>query len=78
MQKLGASRSFRRSEGAFLCEGPKLVGEAIRWGVPLEILVTAEGSLAARYEYLNALDQNDYAALVGLDYIAFHNLDCRI
>ena len=43
LRKLGASRSFRRSEGAFLCEGPKLVGEAIRWGVPLEILVTAEG-----------------------------------
>ena len=44
LRKLGASRSFRRSEGAFLCEGPKLVGEAIRWGVPLEILVTAEGA----------------------------------
>lgn len=33
-----------RLEGAFLCEGRKLVEEALRWGAEVETLVTAEGT----------------------------------
>lgn len=44
LKKLGADKKARRQEGAFLCEGDKLVGEALRWEAGMEILVVAEGS----------------------------------
>lgn len=31
LRKLGASASYRRREGQFLCDSPKLVAEAVRW-----------------------------------------------
>ena len=31
LRKLGASASYRRREGEFLCDSPKLVAEAVRW-----------------------------------------------
>ena len=43
LRKLGADKKARRAEGAFLCEGVKLVGEALRWGADVETLVVAEG-----------------------------------
>lgn len=43
IKKLGSDRGFRRERGRFLCEGVKLVEEAIRWGAGVEILVAAEG-----------------------------------
>ena len=43
LRKLGADKKARRAEGAFLCEGVKLVGEALRWGADVETLVIAEG-----------------------------------
>lgn len=39
LRKLNASASFRRQQGLFLCEGPKLLAEALKWGVPVESLV---------------------------------------
>ena len=43
LRKLGNDRKARRQEGAFLCEGHKLVEEAIRWNAGVETLVVAEG-----------------------------------
>lgn len=43
VRKLNSSRSFRREEGAFAAEGPKLLSEALRWGVELEAVVCASG-----------------------------------
>lgn len=44
LRKLGSDKKTRRLEGAFLCEGRKLVEEALRWGAEVETLVTAEGT----------------------------------
>ena len=44
LRKLGTDKKARRAQGAFLCEGTKLVGEALRWGAPLDTLVVAEGT----------------------------------
>ncbi len=41
LRRLGSDRGSRRAEGAFLCEGVKLAGEALRWGAELETVVTA-------------------------------------
>ena len=43
VRKLNARRSFRREEGAFAAEGPKLLAEALRWGGDLEAVVCASG-----------------------------------
>lgn len=43
VRRLNGKRSFRREEGAFAAEGPKLLGEALRWGAPLEAVVCAPG-----------------------------------
>ena len=45
LRRLGAEKKARRAEGVFLCEGSKLVGEALRWGPPPELLVVAEGTV---------------------------------
>ncbi|MCC8123290.1 MAG: RNA methyltransferase [Oscillospiraceae bacterium] len=42
VRRLGRSRAYRREQGAFLCEGPKLLDEALRWGAVLETVVTGE------------------------------------
>lgn len=42
IKKLSARRSFRREEGVFVGEGPKLLAEALRWG-ELETVVRAPG-----------------------------------
>lgn len=43
VKKLGQSRAQRRREGVFVCEGPKLIGEALKWGADLETVLAAEG-----------------------------------
>ena len=44
IRKLGAERKYRRAQGQFLCEGDKLVEEALRWNGGVETLLCAEGS----------------------------------
>lgn len=44
IRKLNARRAFRREEGAFVGEGPKLLAEALRWNGALETVVCASGS----------------------------------
>ena len=41
LRKLNTSASFRRQQGLFLCEGPKLLEEAIKWDVSVQLAVKA-------------------------------------
>lgn len=43
IRKLCTSRSYRREQGLFVAEGPKLLSEALRWGAEIACLVGAEG-----------------------------------
>lgn len=43
VRKLNSRRPFRREEGAFAAEGPKLLGEALRWGAEIETVIAAPG-----------------------------------
>ena len=36
IRKLVAERKHRRREGVMVCEGPKMLGEALRWGAALD------------------------------------------
>ncbi len=42
IRKLGRDRSYRREQGEFLCEGPKMLEEALHWGAELTTVVAAE------------------------------------
>ena len=44
LKRLGTDKKARRAEGRFLCEGVKLVEEALRWGAEVELLAAAEGA----------------------------------
>ena len=39
IRKLNASRSHRREREEFVCDGPKLLAEALRWGAELTTVV---------------------------------------
>lgn len=39
LRKLNSSNSFRRQQGLYVCEGPKLLEEAVKWGVSIELAV---------------------------------------
>ena len=43
IRKLNTSRAYRREQGLFVAEGPKLLSEALRWGAEIPCLVQAEG-----------------------------------
>lgn len=43
VRKLNSRRSFRREEGAFAAEGPKLLWEALHWGAAVEAVICAPG-----------------------------------
>lgn len=43
VRKLSSSRSFRRREGEFLCDGVKLLEEALKWHSPLSAVIGTEG-----------------------------------
>ena len=44
LRKLAASRSYREETGEFLCDSPKLLREAVRWGAPIRALLYTEGT----------------------------------
>lgn len=44
LRKLGSDRKTRRSEGVFLCEGPKMLAEALRWNAEIETVVAEQGT----------------------------------
>lgn len=43
IRKLQSSKSYRREQGEFVCEGPKLLKEALAWGAVLTAAVWEEG-----------------------------------
>lgn len=48
IRKLNSSAAFRRQKGLFVCEGPKLLEEAVKWGAEIECAVrTPEFDLPA-------------------------------
>ena len=44
IRKLTADRKLRRQEGVMVCEGPKMLAEALRWGAGLETVVWQAGT----------------------------------
>lgn len=42
IRKLTNSRSYRRQNGEFLCDGVKMLEEAVKWGARVEVLVATE------------------------------------
>lgn len=42
LRRLKSQRSTRREEGVFLCEGPKMLHEALRWDARLETVVCTQ------------------------------------
>ena len=44
LRRLKSQRAARRAEGVFLCEGPQMLAEALRWGARLETVVCAQGA----------------------------------
>ena len=46
MKKLAASAAYRREQGVYLCDSPKLLAEALKWHAPVrEIVVTSGAAL---------------------------------
>ena len=43
IRRLSASKSARREERLFLCEGPKLLGEALAWGAEVAAVLSTPG-----------------------------------
>ncbi len=43
IRKLNTSAAFRRQQGLFVCEGPKLLEEAVKWGADIQTVVAAQG-----------------------------------
>ena len=44
IRKLNSSRAYRRENGEYLCDGVKLLEEALKWNAPLKTVVFAEGA----------------------------------
>lgn len=44
IRKLNGSRSARRAAGEFVCDGPKLLAEALKWGAAVTTVVAEEGT----------------------------------
>ena len=42
MKKLGASAAYRRQQGLYLCDSPKLLAEAVKWNAPIRHLAVTE------------------------------------
>ena len=65
IRRLGTDRSYRRSEGEFVCDGEKLLDEAIRWGAEITCVLwamepTADVPCTAQYRVSKEL--LDYAS----------------
>ena len=43
VRKLVSSRSYRRQNGEFLCDGEKMLEEAVKWGADVTVLIHSEG-----------------------------------
>lgn len=54
IKKLASSRKYRRQSGEFLCEGPKMWAEAVRWGWTVSALLTSEEAILQECEGIPA------------------------
>ena len=43
LRKLASSRSYRKKSGEYVCDGTKLLDEALKWGAPVRTAVFADG-----------------------------------
>ena len=43
LRKLASSRSYRKKSGEYLCDGTKLLDEALKWGAPVQTVVFSDG-----------------------------------
>ena len=43
LRKLASSRSYRKKSGEYLCDGTKLLAEALKWGAEVKTAVFSEG-----------------------------------
>ena len=43
LRKLAFSRSYRKKSGEYLCDGTKLLDEALKWGAPVQTAVFSDG-----------------------------------
>ena len=43
IRKLANDRKYRRGQGQMVCEGPKMLAEALKWGAEIQVLVYQEG-----------------------------------
>jgi TrmH family RNA methyltransferase len=48
IRKLIGDKGYRRTTGEMVCEGPKMLEEALRWGVTLTALVQTEDALPTK------------------------------
>lgn len=55
IRKLGTSRSYRREQREFLCDGGKLLEEAAAWGAEITALLTAEPAIPSVPEGVRAV-----------------------
>ncbi len=57
MKKLAASAAYRREQGVYLCDSPKLLAEALKWHAPVrEIAVTGGTVLPPLPEGIRAVE----------------------
>ena len=57
MKKLAASAAYRREQGVYLCDSPKLLAEALKWHAPVrEIAVTVGVPLPPLPETVRAVE----------------------
>lgn len=50
LKKLAGERKYRRACGEFLCEGPKMLAEAERWGFCPKVIVGTDAALVQQWE----------------------------
>ena len=65
IRRLGADRDARREAGEFVCDGEKLLGEALRSGAEIETVLWAaepSASISGAAQYLVPEDLLDYAS----------------
>lgn len=50
IRKLNTFAAFRRQQGLFVCEGPKLLQEAVKWGAELETVASVPGTVLPKLD----------------------------
>ena len=56
LRKLASSRSYRKKSGEYLCDGTKLLDEALKWGAPVQTAVFSDGVDMPYADAIRALD----------------------